>query len=72
MFWRGMMTLKMSGAPLEYGPSYLVLLPTKLKPTVGQYRGRGPGKEHSGKAEQPMAERTYSEKPKGVAVLYQQ
>ena len=30
LFWRGMMTLKMSGAPLEHGPSYLVLLHTKL------------------------------------------
>ena len=35
--------LQKSGAPLETGPLYLVLLPTNLKSTVGQYRGGGGG-----------------------------
>ena len=31
LFWRGMMTLKRSGAPLDPGPLPLVLLPMNLK-----------------------------------------
>ena len=36
LFWRGTMTLKRSGEPLDPGPSSLVLLPTNLKAIVGQ------------------------------------
>ena len=60
--------LKMSGSPLDHRPSYLVLLHTNKKSTVGKYRGRGPGQERSGKAEQPKTVRSLYENPKGVAV----
>ena len=36
-----------SGAPLESGPSFLVILPTKRKSIVKQYRRRTPGLEHN-------------------------
>ena len=55
LFWRGMMTLKRSGATLEPGPLYLAILPMNLKSTVGQCRGRGPGPECGRKEEKPMA-----------------
>ena len=53
MFWRDMMTLKRIGATLEPGTSYLVLLPKNKKPTVGKYRGRGPGRERGRRVDQP-------------------
>ena len=45
------------GAPMELGPSSLVLSLTNLKSIVGQCRGRGPGLERGRKEEKPMAAR---------------
>ena len=55
LFLSGMMMLQRSGEILEPRPSSLVLLPTNLKSTVGQYRGRGLGLECVRKEEQPVA-----------------
>ena len=55
-----------SVAPFEPGPLSLALLPTNLKSTVGQCRGRGTGQERSRKGEKPTAARKPQEKPKGA------
>ena len=58
MLWRDMMRLKMSEAPLDPRTSSLVLLPTNLKSTVVQYRGRGLGMECGRIVEQLMTVQT--------------
>ena len=43
LFWVVMATLQRSGTPLEPGPLPLVIYTTKLKSSVGHYRGEEPG-----------------------------
>ena len=65
LFWHGMMMLKRSGLVLEPGLSYLVILPTNQKSTVGQYRGIGPGPDCGMRVEQPMSVRSLYITPRG-------
>ena len=64
-----MMRLPRGGAPLNPGTLSLVLYPTNVTSTVGQYSGRVPGQESSRKAEQQKAVQILLENPKGAAVV---
>ena len=69
MLWCGMITLQRIRAPLKPRPLFLVLLPTKIKSTVGQYRGRGPGQERGRRVEQTKVVWKFQENPKREALV---